>query len=476
MNRRASAPSPAEMRPSFAPLAALVVLAGCGTAPPRPVPAKAAPEAAPVQSYRRILYGDAKADMVPKRTRVFALTRRCAQGPFEFTIDPLGGEFSEYVDVTIHGGKAMTGRWEFKGGGYAGVTSSVFYTLGADNQWVKEPDNAFCKLEPPPAPAPSASGKPKGTPPPPAPGGGGGAGGGSGGSGGGGGKVDLVLEVPAPKVKLPPNAKFTVHFDITKPPSAKVDLTVWSEVALDFGDDAYIVVEQGVYVPVDVPAWKAEVDKKIAEREASKKKSAETSVAVNLCFKNYYATKAWPDDCRKLAGDLPEREARNKACWEVWKAKKQWSDACRKEFGDGPDPKGGAAKGSTVPVGKPPPPPAETPPPKPSENAVWVSGSFTWHTSWVWSPGTWKVPKKDVDEGKTAKAPSAAPAPKKEAPPPAPAPGMVWTEGHWFFAVEGWIWIGGAWRMPPSPGAKWKVTTYVSIGGGWVLVPGGWSE
>jgi hypothetical protein len=108
----------------------------------------------------------------------------------------------------------------------------------------------------------------------------------------------------------------------------------------------------------------------------------------------------------------------------------------------------------------------------------WVitHGSFTWHTSWVWSPGTWKVPKKDVDEGKTAKAPSAAPPPKKEAPPPAPAPGMVWTEGYWFFGVDGWIWIAGAWRSPPTPGAKWKVSTYVSIGGGWVLLPGGWSE
>ncbi len=454
-----------------------VALSACSAAPrPSPGPTAQTPPPAynPPPLYRRILVGTAQADMVPKRTRIFALTRRCAQGPFDFAIDPLGGEFSEYVVVTIHGGKAMTGRWEFKGGGYAGVTSSLFYTLGADNQWVKEPDNAFCKLEPPPSSGPtpigSGPGKPKGTPPPPPPVGSGGPG------GSGGGKVDLIVEVPAPKVKLPPNAKFTVHFDYTKPPTGRVDLTVWSEVALDFGDDAYIEVEQGVYAPVDVPAWKLEVGKKIEEREANKKKSMDKSAAINLCFKNYYASKVWPDECRSLAGDVPERDARSKACWDAWKAKKVWSDACRKEFGDGPDPKGSPKPGATTPYGKPPPPPAETPPPKPSDNAVWVSGSYTWHTSWVWSPGTWKVPKKDVDEGKTAKAPSAAPASKKEVPPPAPAPGMVWTEGYWFFAVEGWIWVGGAWRMPPTPGAKWKVSTYVSIGGGWVLVPGGWSD
>lgn len=445
-----------------------LALVACSTAPPKkPIGYTTATTST---TRWRVRLGEQDAEMVVKTRKVYAVTRRCAQGPFEFSFEPLGGEFSEYIEISIHGGKAMVGRWEYKGGGYVGTTMSTFHSVRPDGSWVQEPDNAFCAVEPTAGPAPlpsgSASGKPGGgvgAPPvhgPPT----------------GGGKAKLIVEIPAPKITLPKNAGIWVHFDFGKPPVGKIDLTFWSEVALDFGDDAYIVVEQGVYAPINVPAWKLELEKKKQKDAETSQKSNESSDKINVCYKDYYAKKVWPEDCRKLAGDLPERDARQKACWDVWAKQKKWSDACRKEFGDGPSPIPGAPKPKTTPSKPPPPPPVENVPPKPSDNAVWVSGSFTWHTDWVWSPGTWKVPKKDVDEGKTAKAPSAAPAPKSEVPPPAPAPGMVWTEGHWFFAVEGWIWIAGAWRVPPFAGATWKASVYVQIGGKYVLVPGGWSE
>jgi len=442
----------------------LLSLAAC-SAPP-----KKAPGHAQASSSRwRVHVADQAADMVPKTKKIFALTRRCAQGPFEFAIDPLGGEFSEYVQITIHGGSAMTGHVEYKGGGYPGTFASSFHTVLPGGKWASKPDNAFCVVEPTQAtPLPAGTvggGQPGGGALPP-----------TGGPPSGGGKGQLMVEVPAPKATQRENASILVHFDFGKPPVGRIDLTLWSDVSLDFGDDAYIVVEQGVYQPLDVPAWRLAVEKMKQRRAAAVKESQETSDKISHCYKDYYAQKQWPDECRKLAGDVPERDERSKVCWDVWAKQKVWSDACRKEFGDGPSPSPGAPKPKTTPSKPPPPPPVEKPPPKPSDNAVWVSGSFTWHTDWVWSPGTWKVPKKDVDEGKTAKAPGAAPAPKVEVPPPAPAPGMVWTEGHWFFAVEGWIWIAGAWRVPPFAGATWKASVYVQIGGKYVLVPGGWSE
>jgi len=51
----------------------------------------------------------------------------------------------------------------------------------------------------------------------------------------------------------------------------------------------------------------------------------------------------------------------------------------------------------------------------------------------------------------------------REPPPPriseaivvAPAPGYVWVAGHYSWTGKQWVWVSGAWMMPPQPGAVW---------------------
>ena len=51
----------------------------------------------------------------------------------------------------------------------------------------------------------------------------------------------------------------------------------------------------------------------------------------------------------------------------------------------------------------------------------------------------------------------------REAPPPrvvervvaAPAPGYVWVPGHYTWGGNRWIWVTGAWMLPPRPDAMW---------------------
>lgn len=56
-----------------------------------------------------------------------------------------------------------------------------------------------------------------------------------------------------------------------------------------------------------------------------------------------------------------------------------------------------------------------------------------------------------------------APVVVREAPPPrvvervvaSPGPGFVWVPGHYVLAENQWVWVRGAWVMPPQPNAFW---------------------
>lgn len=129
-------------------------------------------------------------------------------------------------------------------------------------------------------------------------------------------------------------------------------------------------------------------------------------------------------------------------------------------------------------TGTPPPPPlAETPTPKPSDGATWVSGRWVWDGfKWsFWSKGFWRIPDSDRDGKHTPTAPSLPPPPKNEAKTPSPIPGAVWTDGYWHWSFSAWIWIDGAWRVPPIAGAKWKPFVWrVDASGTVRLDPGAW--
>lgn len=134
---------------------------------------------------------------------------------------------------------------------------------------------------------------------------------------------------------------------------------------------------------------------------------------------------------------------------------------------------------------KVPPPPAakiEVKPPRPSAHATWVPGY--WHFedgAYHWLAGLWRVPVEDVRAQQTAEAPRPPPPPRDEVVAvraEAPSRRAVWTSGSWQWDVERgvWVWIDGAWRIPPEEGQVWIAPKWeVRIGGGVRLQPGGWS-
>ncbi len=127
----------------------------------------------------------------------------------------------------------------------------------------------------------------------------------------------------------------------------------------------------------------------------------------------------------------------------------------------------------------PPPARAETRPPRPSDHASWIPGY--WHrdkgaSEWAWIAGFWRVPKEDIVAERTTHAPVAPPRARTESAPPRPAATAVWTPGYWSWNGTAYIWIVGAWRIPP-PRARWIAPRWrpARRSGAVIFVPGGWS-
>ncbi|MEM1204118.1 MAG: hypothetical protein AAGN66_12890 [Acidobacteriota bacterium] len=70
----------------------------------------------------------------------------------------------------------------------------------------------------------------------------------------------------------------------------------------------------------------------------------------------------------------------------------------------------------------------------------------------------------------------------KGAPPPVrrevvvarPSHRHVWVRGHWVHRHRDWVWISGAWKVPPRDKAVWVAPKYHRRGGGWVVSAGYW--
>lgn len=128
---------------------------------------------------------------------------------------------------------------------------------------------------------------------------------------------------------------------------------------------------------------------------------------------------------------------------------------------------------------KPPAPRAETLPPRPSPGATWIPGY--WHLEdgdYHWLAGLWRVPPEDIRAQRTVRAPRRPPPPQDEAVATRAAPPSrraVWTPGYWQWDGRAYVWIDGAWRIPPEAGQVWVPTVWEAITGGVILRPGGWS-
>jgi len=126
----------------------------------------------------------------------------------------------------------------------------------------------------------------------------------------------------------------------------------------------------------------------------------------------------------------------------------------------------------------PPPPRAEKQPPRPSRNARWLPGY--WHyegASFHWIAGLWQVPEEDVAKNLTVQAPKPPPAapPVVEKPrEPRPTATAVWAPGQWQWDGRAYVWVDGAWRIPPSGQHTWKPSGWSITAGGATFVPGGW--
>ena len=126
-------------------------------------------------------------------------------------------------------------------------------------------------------------------------------------------------------------------------------------------------------------------------------------------------------------------------------------------------------------AGAPPPPRVEVKPPQPSVHAEWIAGFWQHEGTWVWSAGFWRVPDEDIAAEQTVAAPVEPPAMKVEVPPAAASATLVWTPGYWAWNGSAYIWIEGAWRIPPRAGVRWVAPSWTPRRGRIVLVPGGWS-
>ncbi len=135
---------------------------------------------------------------------------------------------------------------------------------------------------------------------------------------------------------------------------------------------------------------------------------------------------------------------------------------------------------SKVTAPPPPPPIAEVKPPKPSKNARWLTGYWHYEASqFHWIAGLWEVPEADIQQDLTVVAPTPPPAepPPVETRPaePQPTATAVWTPGQWQWDGRAYVWIRGAWRIPPSAASTWQPARWNVRGRGAIYVPGRWS-
>jgi WXXGXW repeat (2 copies) len=407
-----------------APLALLLL--ACGSASKKQVeaPAPTAAELARQRAAKERAQLDRDkppSPLVARRAQGFRAEERCGQGPYRFEVDALQAPYSESFELYVCGPREVSGVYRVE------VKRPLTLEPPTEERFGGTPDNRECvagaeervvQLEEAPAPSsPAPAGK---------------------------GKDDRKRKGLSPaKPKEPPLPKPRTLIATAVPVDcrikrsllhhtrstsrgiamrdAKIVIDVWSEVPNFLEGTVFVLAQRGTPDDMTEERWAAYQK---AERE---------------WYERYHAFTE-----RELASGrsfVVEREA-------------------------------------TLP-----PPPArraETPPPKPSQHATWVPGY--WHFEdgdYHWLAGLWRVPAEDVAAKLTAVAPRPPPPPRVEAAAQraeAPSRRAVWTPGSWQWDGRAYVWIDGAWRIPPQEGQRWTPPAWeVRVGGGVALRPGGWS-
>jgi len=208
--------------------------------------------------------------------------------------------------------------------------------------------------------------------------------------------------------------------------------------------------------------------------------SAEDDVAIEARF----AIDLWSDEPNDLEGlvFVVERHAVvADMTRERWRAYRDASDAYYEAYMANLEVEVRAGRtellDTKVKTPPPPPPRAEVQPPRPSRNARWIPGYWLHaDAKFHWIAGLWDVPEEDLAREQTVQAPTPPPAAPAHDEPTEAAPTRtaVWTPGSWQWNGRAYVWVAGAWRIPPDARHTWQRPTWNVSAGKATFVPGGW--
>jgi WXXGXW repeat (2 copies) len=113
---------------------------------------------------------------------------------------------------------------------------------------------------------------------------------------------------------------------------------------------------------------------------------------------------------------------------------------------------------------------------KPSQNAKWIHGYWRWSGKiWFWLSGFWRVPKSDITNRKTQKAPKLPPIIGVEKKISAkPFHDALWAPGYWMWRPGGYIWIKGRWILSRGTKYRWSPPKWRKTPFGIFFIPGKW--
>lgn len=347
---------------------------------------------------------------------VFAPADRCGQGPYRIETAALEAKYGERILVYACGKHRISGNYRLTTTRKSGRVDTDDSKFG-----FSEPDNAACTGH---VVANVTGAGPAG-------GGGGGSAGGQGGSRGGGGTAAAPQAVKpqalAPATGIPARCTKTQLVNMTWTSTADgtgvdghIALDLWSEQPNDFDGLVFVLEKHAVVASMTLDGWKS----------------------YNDAYDAYVRALNAAVDADVAAG--------------------------RSTLID-----------TTVKTPPPPPPRAETPPPRPSKNARWIPGYWLYaEAQFHWIAGLWDVPVADVEQQLTVVAPTPPPVKPQviEDRPPTPRPTAtaVWTPGSWQWDGRAYVWIEGAWRIPPDAQSTWQAPRWNVSAKGAVYLPGGW--